>query len=81
MEATPPLQVQQTIVDPEVIDLGIGNPPPSVLPLERIRRATETQLRRPERDFLQYGAEMGDGYLHRALAGFLREWQFSTAPL
>jgi DNA-binding transcriptional MocR family regulator len=75
MDTTPPIQILQTVIDPEVIDLGVGNPPTDLLPLELIRRAAEQQLNRPERDFLQYGAELGDGYLRQALAHYLERQQ------
>lgn len=75
MEAKFPMQVLQTVVDPEVIDFGIGNPPPSLLPLDRLHRAAEAQFDRRGRDFLQYGAERGDGHLRLGLARFLERQQ------
>jgi 2-aminoadipate transaminase len=54
-----------------LIDLGIGDPSFSLLPLDLLRSAAETQFDRNEPTFLQYGAEQGDGYFRLALADFL----------
>jgi DNA-binding transcriptional MocR family regulator len=42
-----------------------------LLPLDLIRDAAMHRLSQGERDFLQYGAEQGDGYFRAALAKFL----------
>lgn len=65
------IQTTQMHVDPSVIDLGIGQPQSSLLPLEAIRRAAEIRFAENNPNFLQYGAEQGDGYMRRALAQFL----------
>ncbi len=65
------VQTMQVPVDPEVIDLGVGQPHLSLLPLELIRQAAEQCLGQTDREFLQYGAEQGDGYLRLELAKFL----------
>ena len=54
-----------------LIDLGIGDPSFSLLPLDPLHRAAETQFARNDPTFLQYGAEQGDGYFRLALADFL----------
>ena len=54
-----------------LIDLGIGDPSFSLLPLDLMRRAAENQFARNDPTFLQYGAEQGDGYFRLALADFL----------
>jgi DNA-binding transcriptional MocR family regulator len=54
-----------------VIDLGIGDPSFSLLPLDLMRRAAENRFALNDPTFLQYGAEQGDGYFRMALADFL----------
>ncbi len=54
-----------------MIDLGLGNPPPALLPLDMLRQASETWFMRRDPACLQYGAEPGDGYFLLALADFL----------
>lgn len=68
---TTSLQVVQNQIPPDVIDLGLGDPPPSLLPLPLIRESAQRALLQNDHSFLQYGAEQGDGYFRRALAGFL----------
>jgi 2-aminoadipate transaminase len=71
------IPVSQTYIPEGMIDLGVGNPDSGLLPLDLLRRAAETCFARNEADFLQYGAEQGDGYFRLALAGFLsREYGF-----
>jgi 2-aminoadipate transaminase len=65
------IPVSQTYIPEGMIDLGLGNPDFALLPLDMLRRAAETCFARNDTDFLQYGAEQGDGYFRLALAGFL----------
>jgi DNA-binding transcriptional MocR family regulator len=65
------MQTSQVNIPPGVIDLGAGNPPFSLLPLEQLRAAAESCFARRDPAFLQYGAEQGDGYFRLALADFL----------
>src|SRR5215510_843834 len=75
------LPVVQTIIPADVIDLGLGNPPLSLLPLELIREAAQNTLSQSDNSFLQYGTEQGDGYLRAALANFLSNgYGFSVQP-
>lgn len=77
----PPLPVVQTRVPPGVIDLGLGNPPLSSLPLDLIRSAAQNVFSQNDNSFLQYGVEQGDGYLRAALADFLRRgYEFPVQP-
>lgn len=57
---------------PGVIDLGIGQPDASLLPVE-LFDAAMAAAPFAERYPLQYGGEAGDGYLRLALAAFLAE--------
>ncbi len=66
-----PLPIVQTQIPADVIDLGLGNPPLSLLPLDMIRDAAQNTLSQNDNSFLQYGTEQGDGYLRVALANFL----------
>ena len=64
------LQFQQVVVPEGVIDLGVGQPNNAILPLDYIRRAAEMQFN-DSSEFLQYGAEWGDGYHRVALGEYL----------
>ncbi|HNS59777.1 MAG TPA: PLP-dependent aminotransferase family protein [Anaerolineales bacterium] len=66
-----PLPVVQTQIPLDVIDLGLGNPPLSVLPLDMIRESAQQTLSQSDNSFLQYGVEQGNGYFRAALADFL----------
>ncbi|HMR99542.1 MAG TPA: PLP-dependent aminotransferase family protein [Anaerolineales bacterium] len=66
-----PHPVIQTPIPPDVIDLGLGNPPLSLLPLDMIRASAQNVLAKSDNSFLQYGTERGDGYFRAALAEFL----------
>jgi len=65
------LPIIQNQPPPNVIDLGLGDPPLSLLPLELIRDSAQRQLARDDHSFLQYGAEQGDGHFLQILADFL----------
>lgn len=75
------VQTTQLHIDPDVIDLGVGQPQLSLLPLDRIRAAAELRFSRGDPAFLQYGAEQGDGFLRRDLARFLEQnYGFPVSP-
>ncbi len=65
------LTTSQTNTPAGFIDLGSGDPPLSLLPLDLIRCAAEVRFAENDPVFLQYGAEQGDGYFRLALADFL----------
>ena len=69
-----PISVVQTQIPPEIIDLGLGDPPTSLLPLDLIRESAQLQFAQDDNSFLQYGAEQGDGYFRLALANFLSQY-------
>ena len=76
-----PLSIIQTQTPPDVIDLGLGDPPPSLLPLDLIRKSAQVQLSQNDNSFLQYGAEQGDGYFRLAVANFLTKgYGFDIQP-
>ena len=64
------IQFQQVVVPEGVIDLGVGQPNNAILPRDYIRRAAEMQFN-DSSEFLQYGAEWGDGYHRVALGEYL----------
>ena len=64
------IQFQQVVVPEGVIDLGVGQPNNAILPVDYIRRAAEMQFT-DSPEFLQYGAEWGDGYHRVALGEYL----------
>lgn len=77
----PPLSTIQNQVAPDVIDLGLGDPPLSLLPLGLIREAARTRLSQDDNSFLQYGVEQGDGNFRLALAEFLSKgYGFEVKP-
>jgi len=77
----PSFQVTQVTVPPDFIDLGLGDPQLSLLPLEMVRQAAQSRLSQNDSQFLQYGANQGDGFFRRSLATFLgREYGSSMEP-
>ncbi len=77
---TPPPTIQNQ-VPPDIIDLGLGDPPLSLLPLDLIREAAQARLSHNDNSFLQYGAEQGDGQFRFALANFLsKDYGFDVKP-
>ena len=76
-----PLPTIQNQVAPGVIDLGLGDPPLSLLPLDLIREAAQTRLSQHDNSFLQYGVEQGDGNFRLVLADFLTKgYGFDVKP-
>jgi len=71
VSAENPIRTTQADTSPGMIDLAIGHPSPSLLPLEVIRRAAEQRLATDFTPYLQYGYERGDGIFRTALADFL----------
>ncbi len=55
----------------DVIDFGIGHPQDAILPLDIMRSAAAAVMADGDPYPLQYGTELGDGYLRLALASFL----------
>ncbi|MEP7046106.1 MAG: PLP-dependent aminotransferase family protein [Ilumatobacteraceae bacterium] len=64
------IQFQQVVVPEGVIDLGVGQPNNAILPVDYMRRAAAMQFN-DSPEFLQYGAEWGDGHHRVALSEFL----------
>ena len=63
------------------IDLSIGQPGTSLLPLASMAQAAQDCLTRQNPYILAYGAEQGNWYFHNALAGFLRkQYKLSVDP-
>ncbi|MCB0163160.1 MAG: PLP-dependent aminotransferase family protein [Anaerolineae bacterium] len=65
------IQTTQLNIPTGMIDLGIGQPSPSLLPLDILRQAASHRLSQPDPSLLAYGAEPGDGFFRLALAEFL----------
>jgi len=75
------LSTIQIQTPPGVIDLGRGDPPLSLLPLDLIRDSAQIRLSGSDNSFLQYGTEQGDGYLLLALSNFLTKgYGFDVQP-
>ncbi|MEO8268019.1 MAG: PLP-dependent aminotransferase family protein [Ilumatobacteraceae bacterium] len=68
----PTIQFQQVVVPDGVIDLGVGQPNNAILPLEHVRRAAAMQFG-DSPEYLQYGAEWGDGHHRVALGDYLTQ--------
>lgn len=64
-------QILQSPIPPHLIDLGVGNPAPELLPLDLLRQAAAHALAQGGAAPLQYGYEAGDIRFREALAGFL----------
>ena len=64
-------QIAQLNLPPGVIDFGVGQPSPALLPLALVKEAAVSRLGENDPSFLAYGANQGDGYLRAALAHFL----------
>lgn len=69
----PKFQVAQSLIPPELIDLGAGEPNPINFPIDMLRRAAEICLAQNDLSYLQYGIEQGNGYFRLALAKFLSD--------
>jgi DNA-binding transcriptional MocR family regulator len=54
-----------------MIDLGIGQPSPWLLPVELMAKAAAHCTMQPGAMLLSYGSEQGDGHFRAALSGFL----------
>jgi 2-aminoadipate transaminase len=67
------LPVIQTLIPPDFIDLGVGEPALSSLPVDLLHRASELCFDQNDPAFLQYGLELGNGYFRQALAEFLSQ--------
>ena len=65
------MQIAQLNLPPDMIDLGVGQPDPTLLPLKVMHEAAAHRLSRGDAALLQYGTEPGNGYFRRELAGFL----------
>jgi len=75
------IQTVQTPIPPDMIDLGLGDPSPSLFPVDTLSRATQKCFQQGDTSFLQYGTEQGDGYFRRSLAEFLsRNYHLPTDP-
>ena len=65
------IRTVQLNIPPEMIDFGVGQPSPGLLPLALMKEAAAHRLGSGDASLLAYGAEQGDGYFRLALARFL----------
>jgi DNA-binding transcriptional MocR family regulator len=65
--------MQTVQVDPTgaLIDLGVGQPDQSLLPVELLATAATHRFAHDPAPYLQYGVEPGDGYFREGLAPFV----------
>ena len=61
----------QMNTDPQVIDMALGHPSPSLLPLEAMQRAAEHLFGQGDPLILQYGFEQGDDGFRAELSALL----------
>ncbi|MCS6843314.1 MAG: PLP-dependent aminotransferase family protein [Caldilineales bacterium] len=74
-------QILQSPIPPHLIDLGVGNPGPDLLPLDLLREAASHALAQGDTAPLQYGYEQGDIRFRQALAAFLEgQYHLKTDP-
>jgi 2-aminoadipate transaminase len=74
-------QTTQFSIPPGFIDLGLGDPQFSLLPMDLLRRAAEERFNQNDPEFLQYGAEQGDGKFRLSLSEFLsRKYLYPIEP-
>ncbi|MEO7363544.1 MAG: PLP-dependent aminotransferase family protein [Gemmatimonadaceae bacterium] len=71
------LQTTHANIPEGMIDLGVGQPTLSELPLDTLRTAADHALSTGNTAILQYGADHGDGYFRQTLARFL-ERRYNT---
>lgn len=64
-------QITQLNLSDRMIDLGVGQPDPSLLPLSALKKAADHRLGHDDPSLLQYGREQGNGYFRNTLAHFL----------
>ncbi len=67
------MQISQFTIPDDFIDLGVGQPESTLLPLELFQRASDHALQGP-REILQYGINSGDDYFRSSLSGFLTKY-------
>lgn len=67
------MQITQLNIDSEMIDLGVGQPDPELLPLEVMQQAARHRFDRMQKEPLQYGTEQGSGFFRTTLAQFLTD--------
>jgi 2-aminoadipate transaminase len=65
------IRTVQLNIPPGMIDFGVGQPSPALLPLTLLKEAAGQRLSSRDASLLAYGAEQGDGYFRLALARFL----------
>jgi len=69
----PDVQITQLNIPEGMINFGVGQPAPSLLPLEAMRKAVAHRMGHDDPLLLAYGVEQGNGYFRIALAEFLSE--------
>ena len=67
------IQTTQVNVPQGMINFGIGQPAPALLPLVELRKAAAHRLGQDDSSLLAYGAAPGDGHFRLVLARFLSE--------
>ncbi|MBW1692038.1 MAG: PLP-dependent aminotransferase family protein [Deltaproteobacteria bacterium] len=75
------MQITQHNIPTGMIDLGVGQPSISLLPLDKIKRAAEHRMKQGDASILQYGVEQGSGYFRHVLSQFLSgEYRTAVDP-
>jgi DNA-binding transcriptional MocR family regulator len=75
------MQITQHEQDPGFIDLGIGQPDPSLLPVDIMRKALHSRSGHMDPSPLAYGAEMGSDPFRLSLSRFLSHQYGADEPI
>ena len=67
------VQITQLNIPEGMINFGVGQPAPSLLPLEAMRKAVAHRMSYDDPLLLAYGVEQGNGYFRITLAEYLSE--------
>ena len=74
----PSMQTTQFFAKEGEIHFGIGHPAPNLLPKDLLLKASQHRLSQNGSEYLQYGADAGDGYFRIAVTDFLNK-HYGTA--
>ncbi|MBN1411942.1 MAG: PLP-dependent aminotransferase family protein [Spirochaetales bacterium] len=67
------MEKTQVEVPENVIDLGLGHPSLSLLPMDMLKASADKIFQAKDPTFLQYGPDEGGGYFRHMLSGWLSE--------
>ena len=74
----PSMQTTQFFAKEGEIHFGIGHPAPNLLPKDLLLKASQNRLSQAGNEYLQYGADAGDGYFRITVTDFLNKHYGTT---